>query len=117
MEEIIIRVLTGEVQRRRCPGCGFSLRAADVAAAFEGADRVRLRFRCGLCVFEGGGEIELTPEIYREAAQLSPEPVPGEPVSGEPISGEPISGDEIISVHEILAGWRGGLTQLVAPAR
>ncbi|MGH7777544.1 MAG: hypothetical protein ACREPI_10270 [Candidatus Dormibacterales bacterium] len=106
MEEIIIRVLTGEVQRRHCPGCGFSLRAADVAAAFEGADRVRLRFRCGVCVFEGGGEIELTPEIYREAAQISPEPVPG----------EPISGDEVISVHEILSGWRGGLAELVAPA-
>ena len=105
MDEVIIRVLTGEVQKRRCPGCGFSLRAADVSAAFAGLDKVRISFRCRFCVFEGGGEIELTPEIYREAAQATQEP----PDRG------PISEGEMASVREILAGWNGDLTDLLAP--
>ncbi|MGH7904257.1 MAG: hypothetical protein ACREPA_09055 [Candidatus Dormibacteraceae bacterium] len=107
MDEVIIRVLTAEVRRRRCPGCGHPLREADVSAGFAGVDKVRLRFRCQACVFEGGGEIELTPEIYREPAQIGP--------AAEPCCADPISADELISVHEILSTWNSGMADLLVP--
>src|SRR5205823_4337514 len=75
MDQAILRALAAEVQSRKCPGCGNSLRHADISAHFAGKDKVQLHFRCRFCVFEGGGEIELTAEIYKEAAEM---PLPEE---------------------------------------
>ena len=109
MDQVILRVLAAEVQRRRCPGCNKPLRQADISAHFSGVDKVQLHFRCRFCVFEGGGEIELTPEIYEEAARNTPAEAPEEP------SAEPISADEMLQVHEVLAGWTSGFAELLRP--
>ena len=109
MDQVILRVLAAEVQRRRCPGCNKPLRKADISAHFSGVDKVQLHFRCRFCVFEGGGEIELTPEIYEEAARNGPAEAGEEPAS------EPISADEMLQVHELLHGWSGGFADLLAP--
>ncbi len=106
MDQLILRVLAAEVQRRKCPGCDNSLRQADISAHFSGADKVQLHFRCRFCVFEGGGEIELTPEIYEEAARSARREERSE------LLAEPISADEMLHVHEFLDGWRGGLSEL-----
>src|SRR5919202_6426902 len=105
MDQVILQVLAAEVQRRKCPGCGSSLREADVTATYSAADKVQLHFRCRVCVFEGGGEIELTPEIYQEAAasaRLEVRPAP---------DADPITADELIALHELLATWNGGFTE------
>ncbi len=108
MDQVILKVLSAEVQRRKCPGCGNSLRQASITAEFTEADKVQLHFRCRYCVFEGGGEIELTPELYKEAARTaSAEQRPA-------WLADPISGDELISLHQTLAGWEGGLADLLA---
>jgi hypothetical protein len=107
MDQAILRALAAEVQSRKCPGCGNSLRQADISAHFAGTDKVQLHFRCRFCVFEGGGEIELTPEIYREAAETTI------PEQHEHESLDPISADEVLQVHELLQGWRHGLQELV----
>lgn len=108
MDQTVLKVLAQEVQRRKCPNCGNPLRSASISAGFLAADRVGLHFRCAHCVFEGGGEIELTPEIYREAeASLARE-------RRAALIAEPISGDELIHVHEILAGWNQELGALFA---
>lgn len=107
VDQVILRVLAAEVQRRKCPGCSNSLRQADISAHFAGPDKVQLHFRCRFCVFEGGGEIELTPEIYDEAART----VQSEEREG--IVAEPISADEILHVHEVLGAWNRGLTDLL----
>jgi hypothetical protein len=109
VDQVILRVLAAEVQRRRCPGCNKPLRQADISAHFSGVDKVQLHFRCRFCVFEGGGEIELTPEIYDEAARNAPAEVT------EDCVGEPISADEMLQVHELLAGWTGGIGYLLRP--
>jgi hypothetical protein len=85
VDQVILRVLAAEVQRRRCPGCNKPLRQADISAHFSGVDKVQLHFRCRFCVFEGGGEIELTPEIYEEAARNGPAEA-GADLASEPIS-------------------------------
>ena len=109
VDQVILRVLAAEVQRRRCPGCNKPLRQADISAHFSGVDKVQLHFRCRFCVFEGGGEIELTPEIYEEAARNAPADVAEDDVP------EPISADEMLQVHELLAGWTGGFGDLLTP--
>jgi hypothetical protein len=109
VDQVILRVLAAEVQRRRCPGCNKPLRQADISAHFSGVDKVQLHFRCRFCVFEGGGEIELTPEIYEEAARNATAE------SHEEISAEPISADEMLQVHEMLVGWKGGFSDLLSP--
>ena len=109
VDQVILRVLAAEVQRRRCPGCNKALRQADISAHFSGVDKVQLHFRCRFCVFEGGGEIELTPEIYEEAARNAPPEDSEESVAG------PISADEMLQVHELLAGWTGAIGDLLAP--
>ena len=110
MDHSILRALAGEVHRRTCPGCGTSLRDADISASFAAGDRVQLSFHCRRCRFEGGGEIILTPRIREEAArrietglQLPRLPAP------------PITADEVIAVHEFLAGWRGDFSSLTRP--
>ena len=109
MDQVILRVLAAEVQRRRCPGCNKPLRQADISAHFSGVDKVQLHFRCRFCVFEGGGEIELTPEIYEEAARNTAADPAEEPAS------EPISADEMLQVHELLHSWSSGFSDLLAP--
>jgi hypothetical protein len=108
MDQAILRALAAEVQSRKCPGCGNSLRQADISAHFAGKDKVQLHFKCRFCVFEGGGEIELTPEIYKEAAETVV------PEGREHEFLDPISADEILTVHEMLAAWRSGLQELIA---
>lgn len=108
VDQVILRVLAAEVQRRKCPGCTNSLRQADISAHFAGPDKVQLHFRCRFCVFEGGGEIELTPAIYEEAARSAPSEEREGPVA------EPISADEILVVHEVLGSWNRGLVELLA---
>jgi hypothetical protein len=107
VDQAILRVLAAEVQRRKCPGCGNPLRQADISAHFSGPDKVQLHFRCRFCVFEGGGEFELTPEIYEEASRTARQQRRREIVS------EPISADEILLVHERLAGWESGFSELL----
>ena len=108
MDQVILRVLAAEVQRRKCPGCSNSLRQADISAHFSGADKVQLHFRCRFCVFEGGGEIELTPEIYEEAARSAKQEERME------LLAEPITADELLLVHELLDGWTGDFGSLIA---
>jgi hypothetical protein len=108
VDQVILRVLAAEVQRRKCPGCNNALRQADISAHFSGADKVQLHFRCRFCVFEGGGEIELTPEIYEEAARSAKQE------EREFLLAEPITADELLSVHELLEGWHGSVTDLFA---
>ena len=110
VDQVILRVLASEVQRRKCPGCNNPLRQADISAHFAGADKVELHFRCRFCVFEGGGEIELTPEIYEEAARTARRD------ERTQLLAEPISADEMLHVHELLDGWRGGVEDLLASA-
>ena len=114
MEQVVLRVLRAEVRRRKCPGCGNSLRRADIEASFRNDNNIQLHFRCRFCSFEGGGQFELTPEMCREAAQIAtsegeelllPEHVPVPDL-------DPITGDDLIAVHEILNGWSGGFSQL-----
>lgn len=109
MDQVVLRVLSAEVQRRKCPGCGNSLRQAAISAQFIGQDKVQLHFRCRYCVFEGGGEIELTAELYKEAARTAGVE---ERVSW---TADPISADEMITVHEVLTGWSGGVADLLTP--
>jgi len=115
MEQVVLRVLRAEVRRRKCPGCGNSLRRADIEASFRNDNSIQLHFRCRFCSFEGGGEFELTPEMCREAAQIAtsegeelllPEAI------GQP-EVDPITADDLITVHEVLAGWSGGFQQLL----
>ena len=110
MDQVILRVLAAEVQRRKCPGCNNSLRQADISAHFAAADKVQLHFRCRYCVFEGGGEIELTPEIYEEAARTARKDQRSEHLA------EPISADEMLHVHEMLEDWQGGMADLFTSA-
>ena len=110
MDQVILRVLAAEVQRRRCPGCNKPLRQADISAHFSSADKVQLHFRCRYCVFEGGGEIELTPEIYEEAARTARRDQRSVHLA------EPISADEMLHVHELLDDWRGGFQDLLTSA-
>jgi hypothetical protein len=108
MDQVILEVLAAEVQRRKCPGCGHSLRNARVSAAYSAADKVQLHFQCRFCVFEGGGEIELTPEIYQEAAETALAEVEVQRQA------DPITADEMITVHELLAAWNSGFDELIA---
>jgi len=113
----VLRVLRAEVRRRKCPGCGNSLRRADIEASFRNDNNIQLHFRCRFCSFEGGGQFELTPEMCREAAQIAT--ADGEPTLAEPIAvalPDPITGDELIAVHQILAEWSGGFEQLLQPS-
>lgn len=110
MDQVILRVLAAEVQRRKCPGCNNPLRQADISAHFSSADKVELHFRCRFCVFEGGGEIELTPEIYEEAARTARRDERNQ------LLAEPISADEMLHVHEMLDVWSGGVEELLASA-
>src|ERR1700694_6219040 len=71
MEQVFLRVLRAEVRRRKCPGCGNSLRRADIEASFRTDKSIQLHFRCRFCSFEGGGQFELTAEMCREAAQIA----------------------------------------------
>lgn len=120
MEQVVLRVLRAEVRRRKCPGCGNSLRRADIEASFRNDSSIQLHFRCRFCSFEGGGEFELTPEMSREAAEIATadgeETLLPELAAGPGI--DPITGDDLISVHEILSGWSGDFSQLLerAPA-
>jgi hypothetical protein len=117
MEQVVLRVLRAEVRRRKCPGCGNSLRRADIEASFRSDNSIQLHFRCRFCSFEGGGEFELTPEMCREAAQLATADG-GEPLFVEvpPVAvADPITGDELIAVHQALAEWSGDFGQLLTP--
>ena len=115
MEQVVLRVLRAEVRRRKCPGCGNSLRRADIEASFRNDNSIQLHFRCRFCSFEGGGEFELTPEMSREAAEIATadgeEAVFSELAAAPDL--DPITADDLISVHEILAGWSGGFSQLL----
>jgi len=115
MEQVVLRVLRAEVRRRKCPGCGNSLRRADIEASFRNDSSIQLHFRCRFCSFEGGGEFELTPEMCREAAQIAgadgEESLLPEPVTLPEL--DPITADDLITVHEALAGWSGGFSQLL----
>lgn len=108
MDQVVLKVLAQEVQRRKCPNCGNPLRSASISAGFLSADRVGLHFRCAHCVFEGGGEIELTPEIYREAEASAARE------RRAALIAEPISADELIRVHEVLSGWESDFRALFA---
>ncbi len=108
VDQVILRVLASEVQRRKCPGCSNPLRQADISAHFSGPDKVQLHFRCRFCVFEGGGEIGLTPEIYEGAARSAHQE------EKAVILAEPITADELLHVHELLHDWRGDFTNLLA---
>lgn len=109
MDQVVLKVLSAEVQRRKCPGCGNSLRQAAISAQFCGSDKVQLHFRCRYCVFEGGGEIELTAELYKEAARTAG-------VEERDVwMTDPISADEMIAVHEMLADWNGSFVELLSP--
>ena len=108
MDSSLLRVLSEEVRSRRCPGCGGSLRAASVSAEFTLGDIVAIRFSCGLCVFEGGGEIEMTGEMRAEANRSRVLDRPADPAA------DPVSADEVLAVHEALGAWGGGLTSLIA---
>lgn len=110
MDQVILRVLAAEVQRRKCPGCNNPLRQANISAHFSATDKVQLHFRCRFCVFEGGGEIELTPEIYEEAARCSRREDRGSSFA------EPISADEMLHVHEMLSDWEGDFAELFTSA-
>jgi len=115
MEQVVLRVLRAEVRRRKCPGCGNSLRRADIEASFRNDNNIQLHFRCRFCSFEGGGQFELTPEMFREAAQIATAEgeellLPEHVAVPEP---DPITADDLIAVHEILSGWRGGVNQLL----
>jgi hypothetical protein len=119
VEQVVLRVLRAEVRRRKCPGCGNSLRRADIEASFRSDNSIKLHFRCRFCSFEGGGEFELTPEMCHEAAQIATADG-GEPALPEPESVaiavlHPITGDELIAVHQILGEWSGGFSQLLEP--
>lgn len=107
MDQVILRVLASEVQRRKCPGCTNPLRQADISAHFSGADKVALHFRCRFCAFEGGGEIELTAEIYEEAARSARQEERIELMT------EPISADEMLRVHELLDDWGSDFSSLL----
>ena len=111
----MLRVLRAEVRRRKCPGCGNSLRRADIEASFRNDKSIQLHFRCRFCSFEGGGQFELTPEMSREAAQIATaegeELLLPEPVSVPDL--DPITGDDLINVHEILNSWSGDFSQLL----
>ena len=115
MEQVVLRVLRAEVRRRKCPGCGNSLRRADIEASFRTDKSIQLHFRCRFCSFEGGGQFELTAEMCREAAQIATsegeELLLPEPISVPDL--DPITGDDLIAVHEILASWSDGFTQLL----
>ena len=116
----MLRVLRAEVRRRKCPGCGNSLRRADIEASFRNDNNIQLHFRCRFCSFEGGGQFELTPEMCREAAQIATADG-GEPALPEPETVtvgvlDPITGDELIAVHQILSDWSGDFSQLLAPS-
>ncbi|SRR5258707_5466753 len=115
MEQVVLRVLRAEVRRRKCPGCGNSLRRADIEASFRSDNSIQLHFRCRFCSFEGGGQFELTPEMCREAAQLATgegeELLLPEPVKVPDL--DPITGDELIAVHEILHRWNGDVGRLL----
>jgi hypothetical protein len=115
MEQVVLRVLRAEVRRRKCPGCGNSLRRADIEASFRNDKSIQLHFRCGFCSFEGGGQFELTPEMCQEAAQIATadgeELLLPEPVTVPDL--DPITGDDLISVHEILNRWSGDVGQLL----
>jgi hypothetical protein len=108
MDHSILRALAAEVHRRRCPGCTRSLKDADISAHYSTRDRVHLSFRCGHCNFEGGGEIALTPQMRAEAAAAR-----RLPARMAVRVADPITADEVISVHEILAGWAGDFTGLL----
>lgn len=112
-------MLRAEVRRRKCPGCSNSLRRADIEASFRKDNSIQLHFRCRFCSFEGGGEFELTAEMCREAAQLATadggEPLLLEPEAMTATVPDPITGDELIAVHQLLAEWSGGFTQLLEP--
>ncbi|GAC1654199.1 MAG: hypothetical protein NVS9B1_04990 [Candidatus Dormibacteraceae bacterium] len=115
MEQVVLRVLRSEVRRRKCPGCGNSLRRADIEASFRNDKSIQLHFRCRFCSFEGGGEFELTPEMCQEAAEIATgdeEPVLSEALTVPPV--DPINGDDLITVHEVLAGWNGDFSALFA---
>jgi hypothetical protein len=115
MEQVVLRVLRAEVRRRKCPGCGNSLRRADIEASFRDDKSIQLHFRCRFCSFEGGGEFELTPDMCREAAQIATSEGE-EPVFAElalPNVPDPITGDEMILVHELLGSWSGDFSQLL----
>ncbi|MDQ6918819.1 MAG: hypothetical protein M3Z98_05605 [Candidatus Dormibacteraeota bacterium] len=116
MEQVVLRVLRAEVRRRKCPGCGNSLRRADIEASFRNDKNIQLHFRCRFCSFEGGGQFELTPEMCQEAAQIATaegeEVLLPEPVTVPEL--DPITGDDLIAVHEILNGWSGDFGQLLA---
>jgi hypothetical protein len=118
MEQVVLRVLRAEVRRRKCPGCGNSLRRADIEASFRNDNSIQLHFRCRFCSFEGGGEFELTPEMSREAEQIATadggEPALPEPVLADVI--DPITSDDLIAVHQILSEWSGGFNQLLEPS-
>jgi hypothetical protein len=115
MEQVVLRVLRAEVRRRKCPGCGNSLRRADIEASFRNDNNIQLHFRCRFCSFEGGGQFELTPEMCREAAQIATSE--GEelllPEHVQVADLDPITGDDLIAVHEILDGWSGDFGQLL----
>jgi hypothetical protein len=119
VEQVVLRVLRAEVRRRKCPGCGNSLRRADIEASFRSDNSIQLHFRCRFCSFEGGGEFELTPEMCREAAQIATadggEPSLNETETVTATVLDPITGDELIAVHQILAEWSGGFSQLLEP--
>jgi hypothetical protein len=116
MEQVVIRVLRAEVRRRKCPGCGNSLRRADIEAGFRGDNSIQLHFRCRFCSFEGGGEFELTPEMCREAAQIATsEDEPLVPELAGVVESNPITGDDLITVHQALHGWQGDLMELLTP--
>ena len=114
MEQVVLRVLRAEVRRRKCPGCGNSLRRADIEASFRNDNSIQLHFRCRFCSFEGGGEFELTPEMSREAAEIATSD--GEealfPELAAATGFDPITGDDLIAVHEILNSWSGDFSQL-----
>ena len=115
MEQVVLRVLRAEVRRRKCPGCGNSLRRADIDASFRDESNIQLHFRCRFCSFEGGGEFELTPEMCREAAQIATsedeEPVVVEASANAALG--PITGDEMIELHRLLKDWSGDIHQLL----
>ncbi|MDQ6691636.1 MAG: hypothetical protein M3Z13_02605 [Candidatus Dormibacteraeota bacterium] len=114
MEQVVLRVLRSEVRRRKCPGCANSLRRADIEANFRNDNNIQLHFRCRFCSFEGGGEFELTAEMCREAAQIATaegdDSQVAEAVAMPDL--DPITGDDLITVHQVLAGWRGDFSQL-----
>lgn len=80
--------------------CGINVLA-------QQGNRALVRVTCATCKDENLLQIIFQPELEAPAAEEE---------AGEAVpEREPITGDEILELHEILEGHRGGFRELLAP--